>query len=184
MQPATSHTHKLFYFFNFQPEGQRRNKHNAVRVSYKVRLRGFVVTCSHGLFQSCKNAATSVFMFNPHTCPSSGAQHSSGHGLRRGSSPLGRLPRAPAALWSLETCVEHPGHQHGRVSAPQAGPLQKGLHSQQHHGEETTLLNTAQLSGVWQRSASTYTCKCAHPHANSSLSVYLRSCSCTYVKSI
>lgn len=123
-----THSRKIYIFFNFQPEGRYRNKHKP-----SPARSDFVFMCCHVLCQSCKCAR--VYVYNPHisvyVCPPpTGAQHPSGHGLRRGPSPLRCLPGSPAAVQGLEACVEHPGHQHRRVPAPQTCPLPQGLHPQ------------------------------------------------------
>lgn len=131
-QPSTlTHTHtcsyKLFFFFNFQPEGQHHNKHGTRHV---LHLQGQAVyVLQSPLFGSCKHAIISLFMcinlifrvFARLLSPE--PQHPGGYGLRCGPSPLGCLPGPPAAVWGLETCVEHSGHQHWRVPPPQTCPL-------------------------------------------------------------
>lgn len=130
--------------------------------------------CQHVLCQSCECCyCVCIYVYNPHVCVClslsfslsppppplfvcplpPGAQHPSGHGLRRGPPPLRSLPGSFAAVQGLETCVEYPGHQHWRVPPPQTGPLPQGLHPQQHHGEETPQLITCpwKASGVHQR---------------------------------
>lgn len=72
---------------------------------------------------------------SPSRPPSPGARHPHRHGVRGGAPPLGRVPRARAAVRGLEAGVEHPRDQHGGVPPPEAGPPPPRLHPRRHHGE-------------------------------------------------
>lgn len=68
-------------------------------------------------------------------CSALGARDPDGHGLRGGPAPLGRVPRARAALRRLEEGVERGQHQHRGVPAPEARAAPQGLRAPEHHGE-------------------------------------------------
>ena len=58
-----------------------------------------------------------------------GARHSSEQQLRRGTTPLGRLPRARGALRGLEARLERTRYEYGRVPAPAASVEEAWLYT-------------------------------------------------------
>lgn len=56
--------------------------------------------------------------------------------VQRKSASLRRLPGPRGPLRSVEAGVEHQGHEHRGVSAPEAGSPETRLHSPQHHGRK------------------------------------------------